>query len=107
MQRDELLEGRRFDRCITMSVAARMETLDQPSIHEMIAIANISSHGARVVSGRPWTVHDCVVVTAYAGGVRAAAEVVYCQSLDDGRFAIGLKFNAPLVGADSRTSREF
>jgi hypothetical protein len=80
-----------------VSVAARMEAFGQPSTREMIEIENISCWGARVVSGRLWKVNDHVVISDYVVGVCADAQVVYCQSLNDGRFAYGLKFRESLV----------
>jgi hypothetical protein len=106
MQRIDSIEGRGFDRRMVVSVAAHMEAFDQPSIHEMIEIANLSCWGARVVSGRLWRVHDCVVISDCGVGFRAVAQVVYCQSLDDGRFAIGLKFRESLADTISSMSRD-
>ncbi|HYM35835.1 MAG TPA: hypothetical protein VET48_10595, partial [Steroidobacteraceae bacterium] len=58
------------------------------------------------VSGRLCRVHDSVVISDYGVGHRAVARVVYCQSLDDGRFAIGLKFRESLADTISGMSRE-
>ena len=56
-------------------------------------IANISSHGARVLSHRNWQPHEQLVLTELVGGdYHVDAEVVYCQRLDRDQCAVGLKF---------------
>jgi hypothetical protein len=52
---------------------------------------NISSRGARLYSIRPWQLGDAVQVTPRNENP-ACGNVVYCQTLDDGRFVIGVKF---------------
>lgn len=104
LQRGQHLEGRGLDRRMIVSAAARMEAFGQPSTREMIEIVNISLWGARVVSGRLWKVNDRVVISDYDVGVCADAQVVYCECLNDGRFAFGLKFRESLVDAMSAFS---
>ncbi len=94
----------RIDRRMATSIAARLETIDRPLIREMVSIENISTRGARILSGRHWNAHDRVTMSGCCGGFRASAEIVYCHSLDDGRCAIGLKFNEPLVESISEIS---
>jgi hypothetical protein len=106
VRRGESIEGRGFDRRTVVRVAARMDAFDQPSIRQMIEIENISCWGARIVSGRLFSVHDSVVISDYGVGHRAVARVVYCQSRDDGRFAIGVKFRESLVDKISGMLRE-
>ena len=52
---------------------------------------NISSRGARVYSIRPWQPGEAVQVTP-RNEDPACGNVVYCQTLEDGRFVIGVKF---------------
>jgi PilZ domain-containing protein len=52
---------------------------------------NISSRGARVYSIRPWQPGQAVQVTP-RNEEPACGNVVYCQTLEDGRFVIGVKF---------------
>jgi len=52
---------------------------------------NISPCGARVYSIHPWQLGDAVQVTP-RNEDSACGNVVYCQPLDDGRFAIGVRF---------------
>lgn len=52
---------------------------------------NISPRGARVYSIRPWQLGDAVQVTP-RNEDSACGNVVYCQTLEHGRFVIGVKF---------------
>ncbi|MGH8264022.1 MAG: PilZ domain-containing protein [Steroidobacterales bacterium] len=74
-------------------VSARLEIPGEHKIVEPVIIENISQHGARVVTGRACDVNVRVIVSDLIGSIRVEARVVYCQSLHDGRCAIGLHFN--------------
>jgi hypothetical protein len=58
-----------------------------------VMIENISSHGARLRTVRPWTPHESVDLADSAIGLLVTAEVVYCEPLADGQYAIGVKFD--------------
>lgn len=58
-----------------------------------VVIENISSYGARLRSVRPWTLRECVDLSDSAIGLHVGAEVVYCEALADGHYAIGVKFD--------------
>jgi hypothetical protein len=53
---------------------------------------NVSAHGARVVSTRPWQTGDVARVTALKDDSTLLGKVAYCQKLADNRFCIGLNF---------------
>jgi hypothetical protein len=53
---------------------------------------NISSRGARVVSTSKWPLDDTILVALPGFHFRSSARVAYCDSLDVGRFVIGLEF---------------
>jgi hypothetical protein len=53
---------------------------------------NVSSRGARVVSTTEWPLDDTILVALPGFHFRCAARVAYCDSLDAGRFGIGLEF---------------
>jgi hypothetical protein len=52
---------------------------------------NISARGARVYSIRPWQLGVAVQVTP-RNEAPACGSVVYCQTVADNRYAIGVKF---------------
>ncbi len=55
---------------------------------------NVSTHGARVVSGNPWKRNDRLNLWCLPGDFRARARVVYCEPLGSNSFAIGLQLLA-------------
>jgi PilZ domain len=77
-----------------VSLPGRLEPAGAHSSTERIMIRNLSSHGARVISGRSWHLHDHVNLSETVGDYHLNAEVVYCERLSDNRFAVGLKFAA-------------
>ena len=75
-----------------VSLAGRLEPAGAHAASERVMIRNLSSHGARVISGRPWRQHDHVNLAETVGDYHLDAEVVYCEGLPDHRYAVGLKF---------------
>lgn len=53
---------------------------------------NVSSRGARVISTSEWYTDDLILVSLPAGRYTTAARVAYCDSLGEGRYAMGLEF---------------
>jgi len=86
-----------MERRVETTVSARLEIPGAHEIVEPVVVENISQHGARVVTGRACSVNERVIVSDLIGGIRLEARVVYCQSLLDGRCAIGLHFNASVT----------
>jgi hypothetical protein len=68
----------------------QLELLGKPYDSECAWIENISDHGARVISRRPWRSGERLLITSRFPPFRStAACVVYCQTLLDGLYAIG------------------
>ena len=55
---------------------------------------NVSSRGMRVQTDRPWKLDTRLVVETSRGERSARARVVYCQTLSNTTFALGLQFLA-------------
>jgi hypothetical protein len=53
---------------------------------------NVSAHGARVVSHRPWQTGEIIQVTSIQDENTLLGKVVYCQKLPDDRYFLGLSF---------------
>jgi hypothetical protein len=53
---------------------------------------NISPHGVRVLSTRPWQPGQHAEIIPENDGFPICGEVVYCQRLDVDRFCVGVKF---------------
>jgi hypothetical protein len=91
--------GRTEPRMSTNAVA-NLEAADEPTINETVVFANISEHGARLITGRQWSEGREVIVSDSLVNFRTRAEVIYCAPYSSRRFAIGLRFNwshAPLA----------
>lgn len=55
---------------------------------------NVSARGARVVTSKPWQPNERLNVRSLVGNFRSRARVVYCQSLKNGHYAVGLQLFA-------------
>jgi hypothetical protein len=84
--------GRAEPRMATNTVA-NLEAVDEPSNNETVVFANISEHGARLITGRYWSAGKQVVVSDSLVNFRTKAEVVYCAPHTARQFVIGLRFN--------------
>jgi hypothetical protein len=96
--------GRTESRMATNAVA-NLESADEPSISETVVFANISEHGARLITGRRWSQGKQVIVSDSLVNFRTRAEVVYCAPYSSRRFAVGLKFNWSHALASQRLER--
>lgn len=75
-------------------MSGRLEEVCADPICDRVTIKNISAHGARVISERPWAAHEHVHLAEPGGEQHLDAEVIYCEHLDDNRYAVGLKFDS-------------
>lgn len=57
-----------------------------------VIVENISSHGARLRTSRPWPLREVLDLDDAAVGLNVRAEVVYCLPVSDTMYAIGVKF---------------
>jgi len=73
-----------------------------PVLAECASTENVSANGARVRTARSWRQDTRVLVKSSLGELRARARVVYCQTLPDSTFAVGLEF---LARADAWVTR--
>ena len=74
------------------NAVANLEAADEPLISETVVFANISEHGARLITGRYWRTGEQVIVRDALVNFRTEAEVVYCAPHAARQFAIGLRF---------------
>ena len=61
-------------------------------VAECASTENISANGARVRTVWRWEPDSRVLVRSPLGALRGEARVVYCQTLRDTTFAVGLEF---------------
>jgi len=85
--RDGLGESR-----IPVGSLGQLELLEKSRDSECAQFENISDHGARLLSRRPWQSGDRLLITFRCPPFcSTAANVVYCQPLRDGLYAIGCR----------------
>jgi hypothetical protein len=87
------LSGRN-ERRLPIAVVVRLATLEQESgeLHERTYTDNISPHGIRVLSTRPWQPGQQAEIIPENHQSPMRGEVVYCQRLDNDRFYVGVRF---------------
>jgi PilZ domain len=71
---------------------------DFGSVLERTVTVNVSPHGARVKTKRPWLENDQVVVASLASDFNVRARVVYCDPQGNDEFCLGLEFRPGYVG---------
>jgi hypothetical protein len=93
MQTAQMVQTGRTEPRMATNTVANLEAADEPSINETVVFANISEHGARLITGRQWSRGEQVIVSDSLVNFRTRAEVVYCAPYSSRRFVIGLRFN--------------
>jgi hypothetical protein len=92
----------RKERRMTTGIPARLERPEVLSIDDTASIENISTHGARVSSDRPWRTDERLLLSSSRWGLHTtAARVVYCLPGSGRRFMVGLEFAEPRALPDS------
>lgn len=85
-------------------MAVELSRLDLSLPAETTSTENVSPGGARVVSRRRWKAGDRVLVNGLKGDLQWQARVVYCETLSNNAFAIGLKLLTPAERWEKGTS---
>lgn len=86
----------RSDRRIPIEVVVELARPDASQLEETAIAQNVSAHGMRITTEHVWHPGDPVLLGAPESGVRIRARVVYCQRIENNRFAVGLELLAPL-----------
>jgi PilZ domain len=84
--------GRAEPRMAT-NAAARLRAEDDPLMDEAVIFANISEHGARIITEHRWPEGKKVIVSDALVNFQTRGRVVYCKPHSLHHFAIGVKFN--------------
>jgi hypothetical protein len=69
---------------------------DASQLREAAIAQNVSASGMRVATEHVWCPGDRVLLSYPEWGFRTQARVVYCQHLENNKFAVGLELLAPL-----------
>jgi len=86
--------GGRMEKRIPIAIVVRLtRAQDQPAREpELTYTDNISAHGVRVVSGRPWQIGEVAQVISLKDETTISGKVTYCVMLPDNRYFVGLNF---------------
>lgn len=93
-----LIPTSRSDRRIRKEVAVELARPDASQLRKTAVAENVSARGMRVATQDLWLPGDSVLLTSPGFGVNARARVVYCQRLENNRFAVGLELLTPCNG---------
>src|SRR4029077_15152106 len=90
------LPSGRCDKRIRREVVVELVRPDVLEPKEAAVVQNVSAGGVRVTTEQTWRPGDNVLLSSPESGFRTQARVVYCQRLENNRFAIGLELSTPL-----------
>ena len=93
----------RSDKRIAKEVAVELARVDHLQLKETATTQNVSARGIRVATEHLWRSGDRVLLSSPESTFHSQARVVYCQRLENNRFAVGLELFAP-VGVILTTS---
>ena len=86
-----LFDGR-IEKRQSMSVPVYLGALEDPRAPERTLTENVSAHGARMLSKRPWRPGDESIVTPLSGEFSLIARVIYCSPVTEHCFRLGMEF---------------
>ena len=78
------------------TVAVELSSLSKPPVFEITSSENISTHGARIVTQGGWPTHEPVSLKSLQGDLRSQARIVYCETLYENKFAVGVELVSPM-----------
>lgn len=87
----------RSDKRIPRHVLVELAPPGSLEFKEAAIAENVSARGMRVATEHVWYPGDSVFLSSPESGFRTQARVVYCQRLENSKFAIGLELVAPLT----------
>jgi hypothetical protein len=76
---------------IPRKLAAELSHPDAPLLKERVSTENVSPHGARVTTGRPWQPGSRVLITFPEYDISSQGRIVYRQRVESGEFCIGIE----------------
>ena len=82
----------RIEKRNPMAVPVYIEPLAERRAAERTVAADVSGHGAQVVTRHPLHPGEQILVVPLNGEFELSARVVYCRALANGSFCVGLQF---------------
>jgi hypothetical protein len=90
------LPSGRSDKRIKNQAVVELALAGASELREAAIAQNASARGMRVATEQIWKPGDTVLLSTPESGLRTQARVVYCQRLENNKFAVGLELLAPL-----------
>jgi hypothetical protein len=84
----------RLEKRIRLAVPVEILNPQNPAAAERTTTENVCSLGIRILTQRARELNERLWVRSLDGNLRTLARVVYCHRLPDGRFGLGLQFQA-------------
>ncbi len=81
-----------MEKRVAKTVILEICLYDEPGLKERTITENVSPRGARVLVEREWRPSQQVLVISPNERVRSQGQIVYCERVADGRFAVGRIF---------------
>jgi len=95
-RRKRIFDGRNEKRSAAV-LPVYLATTKEPRFSERIFTRNVSPHGARLVTKRPWQLGEKLLIAPLTGEFPQQARVVYCQPRPRGGFYLGVQFSERAV----------
>jgi len=86
------VEEKRKEERTKLELELELATLRELPSYETYSTENTSRHGARIVSGKRWQLHEHVLVRLRFKNESKPARIAYCDTLPANAFAVGLQF---------------
>jgi hypothetical protein len=84
----------RCNKRIRKEAAVELVRPDALQSIEAAMVQNLSARGMRVATEHGWRPGDSVLLSSPESGFRAKARVIYCQRMENNKFAVGLELLA-------------
>lgn len=81
----------RYEKRTPRAVPVELLRLDESQLNVRAVTENVSPRGARIVTEWNCAPGKHLLLTASEQGVKSLARVVYCQPLENTKFAVGLQ----------------
>ena len=98
-----LFDGR-IEKRLPTSVPVYLASIGEPRARERTLTENVSPHGVRVISKRPWQSGEGSLITPLTGKFPQVGRVIYCLPKVGDCFCLGVEFPDRTVKWDVHSS---
>jgi PilZ domain len=87
-------ESSRIESRIPIRVTVDLASLELRTPAQQGTTENVSAHGARILTRKPWQTNARLNLRSLLGSLRSRARVVYCEPTNSGEYAVGVELSA-------------